>query len=357
VRAKDQEAAGNFGQMITQLIEKVARRQDLDRAEMASALDALIEGVCPEAQMAGLLIGLRVKGEAPEELVGAALALRARALKLPLDQQPMLDTCGTGGDGSGSLNLSTMAAFIAAGAGVTVAKHYNRSASSLCGSADVLESLGAIVEQSPAQTARALETVGIGFLYAPLYHPATRAVAQLRRALSVRTLFNLLGPLTSPAAVKAQLVGVFHPDRLVLMASAIRELGRERALVVSAATGDATGLDEIAPNGVTAIAELRGGEIRTFEVTPADFGAPETPITAIEGGSPEFNAEVMRAILTGEPHVARTAVLINASAALVAADAAEDFRDGYRRAAEAIDSGAAVAKLDQFIAQSKVEIE
>jgi anthranilate phosphoribosyltransferase len=203
--------------MLVELLEKVANGENLSRQEVAQAVGLLIDEQCPEPQIAGLLIGLRVKGETVEELVGAATALKSRAVPLPLTLQPMLDTAGTGGDRSGSLNLSTAAALVAAGAGVTVAKHGNRAASSQCGSADVLEALGIPVDRPPEETARLIAEIGIGFLFAPLYHPATRAVVALRRTLAVRTLFNLLGPLTNPAGVRAQLVGVFHPSKTRIM--------------------------------------------------------------------------------------------------------------------------------------------
>jgi anthranilate phosphoribosyltransferase len=338
--------------MIGELIEKVSRREDLTRAEMEAALGQLIAGTCPDAQMAGLLIGLRVKGETVEELVGAAEALQARAVKLATKRQPMLDTCGTGGDGAHSLNISTMAAFVAAGAGVTVAKHHNRSVSSLCGSADVLERLGLPPEQSPEDVAAAIDAVGIGFLFAPIFHPVTRAVAQLRRQLGVRTLFNMLGPLTNPAGVRAQLVGVYAPERTLLMGEALRALGRVRALVVSAESG----LDEIAPCGRTTVVELEDGKLRQYHVTPADFGAPETPLASIAGGTPEVNAAAFTEILSGRPHPAREAVRINAAAALFAAGVAGDYRAGYVQAGDAIDSGRARAKLDQLIARAKAPV-
>lgn len=327
--------------MIEDLLEKVARREDLDRHEMAGAIASFVSQSCPEPQVAGLLMAIRVKGESVEELVGAATALRARALQPPSETRPMLDTAGTGGDGSGSLNLSTAAALIAAGAGVTVAKHGNRSISSRCGSADVLDALGVPIDLTPEETGTLIDQVGIGFLFAPLYHPAMRAVAGIRRALGVRTIFNLLGPLTNPANVRKQLVGVYHPSKAMLMAQALQALEVERALVVS---GD-NGLDEIAPTGVTRVVDLRDGALRSFAVTAADFGLDEAPLETIRGGDPETNAQILLAVFSGERHPARTAVLMNASAALVAADAAASFEAGAVLAARVIDSGAALAKL------------
>jgi anthranilate phosphoribosyltransferase len=328
--------------MIEELLEKVARREDLDRHQMADAITSFVDQTCPEPQIAGLLMAIRVKGESVEELVGAASALRARAIVPPTARRPTLCTAGTGGDGSGSLNLSTAAAFVAAAAGVSVAKHGNRSISSKCGSADVLNALGVSIDLSPEQTGAAIDQVGIGFLFAPLYHPAMRAVAGIRRALAVRTLFNLLGPLTNPAGVKRQLVGVFHPSKAMLMAETLRALDAERVLVVSGEHG----LDEIAPTGPTTVVDLKRGALKQFEVTARDFGLEPAPLDTIQGGDPETNAAILLAVFRGERHPARTAVLMNASAALVAAEAAEDFRAGTALAERLIDSGAVLAKLD-----------
>ncbi len=328
--------------MITELLEKLGHGQDLTRQELAFALDDLMDGTCPEVQFAGLLMGLRVKGETVEELIGAASVLRARALKLPLTVRPLLCTAGTGGDGAGGLNLSTTAALIAAGAGASVAKHGNRAVSSKSGSSDVLEALGVPVDLSIAATARGIETIGIGFLFAPLYHPATKAVVQIRRALGVRTLFNLLGPLTNPAHVRKQCVGVYHPSKIRVMAEALAGLECERALVISAEVG----LDEVSPQGRTFVASLRHGAIEEFTVTPADFGFEEQPLSTIKGGTPDENAAALLTVLRGGDHPGRAAVLMNASAALVAADLAEDFKAGVALAEASIASGAALAKLD-----------
>jgi anthranilate phosphoribosyltransferase len=328
--------------MIEELLEKVARREDLDRRQMADAIASFVDQTCPEPQVAGLLMAIRVKGESAEELVGAASALRARALAPPTASRPVLDTAGTGGDGSGSLNLSTAAAFVAAGAGVTVAKHGNRSISSKCGSADVLDALGVPIDLSPEETGAAIDQIGIGFLFAPLYHPAMRAVAGIRRALGVRTLFNLLGPLTNPAGVRKQLVGVFHPSKAMLMAEALQALDTERAIVVSGEHG----LDEIAPTGTTTVVDLKRGALRQYQVTAKDFGLDPAPLDTIRGGDPAANAAILEAVLSGERHPARTAVLMNAAAALVAADAAEGFAEAAALAARILDSGAALAKVD-----------
>lgn len=328
--------------MIVDLLEKVARGEDLTRQELAGAVDRMIAAECPEAQFAALLMGLRMKGESVDELVGAASALRARAIRLPLAERPQLDTAGTGGDGSGSLNLSTAAALIAASAGVTVAKHGNRSISSRCGSADVLEELGVPVDADPVKVANAIETEHFGFLFAPHFHPATKAVAALRRSLRMRTLFNLLGPLTNPANVRSQMVGIYHPSKADMMALALRELGVERALVVSAAAG----LDEISPEGETQVVELRDGGLRHYVVTAESFGLRPAPLDSIRGGDPATNAQAVRDVFAGRDHPAVTAVLMNASAALVAAGAAEDFPGGTELARRMITNGTAAAKLN-----------
>jgi anthranilate phosphoribosyltransferase len=328
--------------MIEDLLEKVARREDLDRHEMAQAIAGFVSQTCPEPQVAGLLMAIRVKGESVEELVGAASALRERALCPPTAARPILDTAGTGGDGSGSLNLSTAAAIVAAAAGVTVAKHGNRSISSKCGSADVLTALGVPIDLTPEETGAAIDRIGIGFLFAPLYHPAMRAVAGIRRGLAVRTIFNLLGPLTNPAGVRKQLVGVFHPSKAMLMAQALQALEAEHVLVVSGAHG----LDEIAPEGATTVVELRNGNLREYQVTAKDFGLDEAPLATIQGGDPETNAAILQAVFAGERHPARTAVLMNAAAALVAADQAGSFAEGSAQAARLLDGGAALAKLE-----------
>ncbi|MCW5774409.1 MAG: anthranilate phosphoribosyltransferase [Rhodospirillaceae bacterium] len=332
--------------MLTEVLEKVARRESLSHREMADAIGIVVAEECPPPQVAALLMALRVKGEAAGELSGAASALRARALRPPIAETPLLDVVGTGGDGSGSLNLSTAAALIAAAAGITVAKHGNRSVSSRCGSADLLERVGVEIEAPMEETARRFADTNFCFLFAPLYHPAMKAVAPVRRGMRVRTLFNMLGPLTNPVGVKRQLVGVYHPAKCELMARALVPSGVERAMVVSAACG----LDEIAPEGKTHVAELRFGEILSYEVTPADFGLTERPLESIRGGDPDTNARLLRAVLAGEDVPARTGVLLNAAAALYVAGAARDLREGAGLAMSVIDSGRALAKLDDIAA-------
>ena len=332
--------------MLTEVLEKVARRESLSHDEMAATIGTMVGHDCATPQIAAFLMALRVKGEAADELSGAAAALRARAVRPPIAETPLLDVVGTGGDGAGSLNLSTAAALIAAAAGISVAKHGNRSVSSRCGSADLLERLGVPIEAPAEETARRYADSNFCFLFAPLYHPAMKTVAPIRRAMRVRTLFNMLGPLTNPVGVKRQLVGVFHPSKCELMARALIPSGVERALVVSAACG----LDEVAPEGKTHVAELSLGAVRSYTVTPADFGLDERPLASIKGGDPETNARLIRAALAGEDVPARNGVLLNAGAALYVAGAACDFRAGAALAAAVVDSGKALAKLDEVSA-------
>ena len=327
------------------LLEKICRREDLSRDEMGRALNGLIAGQVSEVHMAALLTGLRIKGEAVDEVFGAARTMREHAVQLPINTPPQLDVVGTGGDGAGSINLSTAAAFVAASHGITVAKHYNRSVSSKCGSADVMLELGLGLDHSPAEVAAMIENCGMGFLFAPTFHPATRAVAELRRKLAIRTIFNILGPLTNPSGVKAQLIGVYDPKRTRLMAETLQEFGVSHALVVSAEIG----LDEISPNGMTFVTHLQQGKIRDYSVRPADFGARETASDVIRGGGPAENAQILKMILQGKPHAARIAVALNAAAALLVGGAAEDFKEGFALAEEILKSGKAWEKCEELI--------
>ena len=327
--------------MLNDTLEKIARRENLTADEMASAIGAFVDHDCEPAQIAGFLMALRVKGETVDELVGAAMAFRERAVRLPDTVRPVLCTAGTGGDRFGSINLSTAAALVAAAAGVPVAKHGNRSVSSRCGSADVLDALGIPTGLSPQGAAAAIRDSNFSFLFAPHYHPAMKSVAPVRKALGVSTLFNLLGPLTNPARVPTQVVGVFHPSRTRFMAEALLRLGVERALVISAECG----LDEIAPTGRTLVVEVGGGALTERTVTPADFGLAERPVESVRGGDCTFNARIIRAVLEGKDVPARNGILLNAAAALYAAGAAGSLRDAAGLAARTIDSGAAAATL------------
>jgi anthranilate phosphoribosyltransferase len=346
--------------MINEALEKIANLEDLSRAEAHAAMEQILAGSASNSQIAALLTGLRNKGETVDELVGFAKAMRQNAtpifpLNHPPSEEALVDTCGTGGDGSGTFNVSTAAAFVVAGAGVRVAKHGNRSISSRCGSADVLEQLGARIDLAPERIARSIEEVGIGFLFAPALHAATRHAMQARRELKIRTVFNLLGPLTNPAGASAQVVGVYDASVTELMARALGELGVGRAFVVHGADG----LDEISISGETHIAELRDGVVRTFTIVPEDFGFRRSPVDALRGGDAGQNAQIIHRILGKSmlyrehgPH--RQIVLANAAAALVAAGRAHDFLDGIRLAAVSIDSGAARERLDAFVAFSQV---
>ena len=335
--------------LIPTVIMKLCQGRDLERSEMAAALESIIAGESNDAQIAGFLVGLAVKGEVEEEVIGAVQTLRRHALKLNLATVPELDTAGTGGDGLGSFNLSTTAAIIAAALGVRVAKHYNRAQTSICGSADLMEAMGLPMVHSPQLTERMLDNYGIGFLFAPTFHGATKAVAQVRRDLKVRTLFNILGPMTNPCGVKSQLIGVYDHERAKLMGRAMLQLGCERALLVTAESG----LDEISPIGKTQIVEISGGAIKNYSVTPADFGAMELPLDSIKGGDAAENAAILRIILSGKAHPARTAVSLNTAAALFAAGKVTDLRQGYVLSESILDSGQVMTFLDRLMAEVK----
>jgi len=332
------------------LIAKIDSRSSLSREEAESVMGQVLDGQLGEEQIVRLLVGLREKGETVDELVGFARALRHHAEPVFATRSrpagTILDTCGTGGDASGIFNVSTAVAFVAAGAGVRVAKHGNRSISSQSGSADVLEALGISMEISPARAGEAIAEVGIGFLFAPAVHKAVRHAMPARRRIATRTVFNLLGPLTNPAGATAQLAGVFPESAVVKIGHALAELGVERAFVVHGMDG----LDEISLSAETAVAEVNAGSVRMYRVKPEDFGLHAESREALLGGDAQANARILRALLGGERGAKRNLVLANASAALLAAGMAPDFREGTRIAAHAIDSGAALAKLDALIA-------
>jgi len=316
----------------------------------------ILGGQCSEAQIAALLVALHMKGETVEEIVGFAEAIRAAATPLPLHANSVLDasgtgrdalvdTCGTGGDASGTFNISTATALVAAAAGVRVAKHGGRSITSKCGSADVMEALGVKIELPPEAVARCLEQVGIAFLYAPAMHSAMKHVHPVRRELRLRTVFNLLGPLTNPARATCQVVGVYSADLVEKLAEALSMLGLHRALVVHGSDG----LDEITITGPTRIGEVREGRVRTYEVAPEDFGLERAGIDRIAGGDAAANAALIREVLSGERSPRRDVVLLNAAAALVAAGRADHLDDAVPIAAKAIDSGAAMKKLELLV--------
>ncbi|HXH06586.1 MAG TPA: anthranilate phosphoribosyltransferase [Vicinamibacterales bacterium] len=331
--------------MFAELLEKLSRRRDLTAEEAAAAMEAIMDGRAQPSQIAGLLVGLAVKGERPAELVGFARAMRARALRLAPPPGALLDTCGTGGDRAHTFNVSTVAALVVAACGVRVAKHGNRSVSSRCGSADVLEALGVRVDAPPPVVERCLAEAGIGFLFAPTFHPSMKHAAPTRRELGIRTAFNLLGPLTNPAGATRQVTGVPRPELTELVARALALLGAERAWVVHGADG----LDEISTTGYTKVSECRDGTVTTFYVHPADAGLPKADAGALAGGDAAANAAIARAVLAGEHGPARDVVLLNAGAALLVAGRAGDLREGVRAAAAAIDSGAAQRTLERLI--------
>ncbi len=336
--------------MLAEAIQKVERREHLTRREAEAAMEELLSGRATDAKIIALLAALRAKGETVDELVGFAVAMRRHAQPIfnsgRAPQGMLVDTCGTGGDAKGTFNISTTAAFVAAGAGVRVAKHGNRSFSSHCGSADVLEALGVNLGVPPGRVGAAIEQVGIAFLFAPAVHTAMKHAAAARRQLGGRTVFNLLGPLTNPAGALAQVMGVFAAELTEPLASALAILGVERAFVVHGADG----LDEISLSGETHVAEVEHGAVRSYRVAPEDFGLKRAPLEALRGGDAPENARIIRLVLEGEAGPRRDIVLANAAAALVAAGLAEDFREGARVAARAIDSGAALRKLDALIA-------
>lgn len=331
---------------LKEALAKVLGRRDLTREEMASIMGQMLAGEAAPAQVGALAAALRMKGETEDEILGAAEAMRACAAKIAPQAEVVLDTCGTGGDGAHTFNISTAVAFVAAGAGVTVAKHGNRAVSSRCGSADVLAALGVSMERPHAQVARDIDVHGVGFLFAPSHHSALRHVAQARRDMGFHSVFNLLGPLTNPAGARYQLLGTFDGRRVEQTARVLGRLGSRRAWVVHGHDG----LDEISPCSPTEVAELReDGTVRTFTVTPEDAGLETVPREAIAGGDAEENAKRLRSLLEGERTGLRTAVLLNAAAALVVVGQVADLREGVRKAEHAIDTGSAARKLAALI--------
>jgi anthranilate phosphoribosyltransferase len=325
-------------------LHRVASRQNLTAAESAEAMSEILEGRASTAQIASFLVALRMKQETPAELLGLARAMRARMIRIDPGPEPVVDTCGTGGDSAGTFNISTIAALVVAGAGARVAKHGNRSISSRCGSADLLEGLGVRIDAPPEAAGRAIREIGIGFLFAPALHPAMKHAQPARVELKMRTVFNLLGPLANPAGAAAQLVGAPSPEAAELMAEALAALGLERGFVVHGSDG----LDEITTTGPTMALEIAGGLIARRTFTPAGFGVPEARAEDLKGGDREENCRIARTILDGERGPRRDIVLVNAAAALVAAGRAADFREGAALAARSIDSGAARQRLERL---------
>jgi len=334
------------------LIAKVATGASLTREESAAAFDRMMSGEATPSQMGGLLMALRVRGETVEEITGAVTTMRSKMLgvKAPADA---VDVVGTGGDASGSYNISTCAAFIVAGAGVPVAKHGNRALSSKSGAADVLQALGVKIDLDAAAVGRCINEAGIGFMFAPSHHPAMKNVGPTRVELGTRTIFNLLGPLSNPASVKRQMIGTFSRHWIEPMAQVLNNLGSESIWVVHGSDG----LDEITTAGTTAVAELKDGRVRSFEISPEDAGLKTAKPEALRGGDAEHNAKALLAVLQGKPGAFRDVSVLNAAAALIVAGKAQDLKDGAALAAKSIDSGEAEGRLDRLIAVSNAAPE
>ncbi len=330
---------------LTALLEAVARGRSLSADEAEAAFDRFMDGSATEAQMAGLLVGLRAKGIAPAEVAGGVRALRKAMVPVPSKTpERLVDTAGTGGGSVTTFNISTAAALVVAGAGVPVAKHGNRSFTSKCGSADVLEALGVRIDLTPARMGEVLAEAGIVFMFAPLLHPAMKHVGPVRRALGITTIMNILGPLTNPAGARRQVVGVADPALLGLVPGALRELGHVRALVVHGEPG----MDEVSPVGSTKVAELAGGTVRVYEITPKELGVKPARVEELAGGDPARNAVMIEEVLAGKYGAPRAAVVMNAAAALLAAGVAESWEEAARQAEQSIDEGRGAAALGKL---------
>jgi anthranilate phosphoribosyltransferase len=333
--------------VLTDAIDRLAGGQDLSADEAAAVLREVMQGNASEAETAGFLVALRTKGETVHEIAGLAATMRELAVPVHAGDD-LVDTAGTGG-GRPTFNVSTTAAFIAAGAGCRVAKHGNRSATSQCGSADVLEALGARIDLEPDDVAACIEQVGFGFMFAPKHHSAMKHVVPVRKALGVRTIFNFLGPLTNPAGATRQVIGVSDPARLETLACALAELGTKSALVVSSADG----LDEFSVSGTTRVVELRDGRLTTYDVSPEEVGLEPAADGAVAAGAPDQNARVLRDVLDGTPGTERSLAVLNAAAAIYVGGVAESLAAGVERAQQSIDSGAAAAVLDGYLERAK----
>jgi anthranilate phosphoribosyltransferase len=342
--------SGREEAVIGQALDRLLEGQDLSRAEAREVMHRIMEGEATAGQIGGLLVALRMKGETAEEIAGSAEAMRAHAIPVRPERSDVIDTAGTGGDGAGTLNISTAAALVAAAAGVAVAKHGNRAISSASGSADVLEALGFCIEIEPAAIASSIDELGFGFLFAPAHHPAMRHAGPVRRELAVRTVFNVLGPLTNPGGAKRQLVGVYGAHLVRRLADVLAMLGAERALVVHGAGG----IDELSPAGPNLVAEVTPhGEVRETQVDPTDFGVSRCAPADLAGGGPAENARTIRAIFAGRPGPTRDAVLLNSAGALLVAGVVADLAEGLAAAAEVVDSGAAGERLEALAAFSQ----
>jgi anthranilate phosphoribosyltransferase len=331
--------------MIKEAIAKVAEGDDLTQKEMEGAMEEIMTGNATPAQIGSFITALRIKGETVDEITGAAMVMRAKAVKVNLNDDILLDTCGTGGDGTHTFNVSTATAFVAAGGGVKVAKHGNRAVSSLCGSADVLKNLGVSLDISPVDVGRCIQEVGIGFLFAPLYHGAMKYAAGPRQEIGLRTIFNMLGPLTNPAGATVQVLGVYAQELTDKIARVLGKLGTKEAFVVC---GEGT-FDEISICSPTRVSHLTDGNVETFEMTPEQYGFKRVNPEEIKGGDAQESAQIIRELLDGEKGPKRDMVVLNAAAAFVVAGLDEDFVKGIERAKDCIDSGGAKEKLNDLV--------
>jgi anthranilate phosphoribosyltransferase len=338
--------------VIQESLVRLLDGHDLSRAEAREAMSEIMSGAASQAQIAGFLVALRAKGETAEEITGCAEAMREHVLAVRPKRDDLVDTAGTGGDGKHTLNISTAAALVAAAAGAGVAKHGNRAASSQTGSADVLEALGFNLDLPPELIARSIDELGFGFMFAQAHHPAMKHAAPVRRELGTRTVFNVLGPLTNPARARAQVVGVYAPELVRPVAEALAQLGSRRAYVVHGAGG----IDELSPVGPNNVCEVVEGAVRERTIDPQELGVPHCRVDELAGGSPAENAAAIRRVLAGERGAKRDAILLNAAGAIAAAGRADDLHDGVESAREALDSGAAAARLEELVAFSCAEV-
>jgi len=330
--------------MIREAISRVTKGESLTQEEANKVMNEIMEGKATDAQIGSFLTALKMKGETSEEISGCAQVMRDKALPIKSRHSVLVDTCGTGGDGTGTFNISTTVAFVAAGAGLAVAKHGNRSVSSQSGSADVLEALGVKIDLAPNEVEQILDQIGIGFLYAPNFHKAMKYAAGPRKEIGIRSIFNILGPLTNPARARYQVVGVYDVGLTEVVARGLERLGVEAAFVVHGAGG----LDELSTLGPSKLTQLNKGSIKTFEITPEDFGLSRSQINSIKGGSAQYNAEITRKVLSGEKGPHRDIVVLNAAAVFAITGFTEDLGEGVKLARDTIDSGKALDKLEEM---------
>ncbi|MFW6414606.1 MAG: anthranilate phosphoribosyltransferase [Verrucomicrobiota bacterium] len=331
--------------MLKEMLQTIISGNDLSSDEITQAMDEIMEGRATPAQIAGFITALRMKGETAEEVAGAAASMRRHAEYIDAGAANVVDTCGTGGDGISTFNISTTAAFVAAGAGICIAKHGNRAVSSKCGSADVLEEVGVNLDVDPEVMEQCIQEHGIGFLFAPKMHPAMKYAVGPRRELGIRTIFNMLGPLTNPAGATGQVLGVFAPELTEMFANALKKLGTKRAYVVHGSDG----MDEITCTGASRVSELKDGNIRTYEISPEMLVGETCAGEDLAGGDRQENAQILKAVLSGEQGAPRRITVLNAAAAIAAGNCADELRDGVKLAEKSIDSGAAMEKLNCLI--------